>query len=71
MDEMYQICANAGQILRSRTCKLFSTAAIVDMRGVVVLLDTLSLPLRRTFGNSLGEERQKLSDRSSLIEGEC
>lgn len=54
----------------SLTCKLLCTAPVVHMRGVVILLYTLSLALCCSLYHRLAEERQELANRSLLVERE-
>lgn len=50
--------------------KVLRPASVVHVEGVRLLLDTLSLACRGTFGDSTREEGHKLSDRAFLVEGE-
>lgn len=52
------------------TGQLFSTSSIVHMCSIGVLLYTLALPLRGSFGDCFGEKGHEFRNRSSLIKRE-
>jgi len=52
------------------TSQLFSTSSIVHMCSIGVLLYTLALSLRGSFGDCFGEKGHEFRNRSSLIKRE-
>ena len=52
------------------TCELLSTAAVVDMGNMALLLDGLPLPLGRPLSDGLGKEGHEFPSGPPLIETE-